>query len=145
MTGKRDGCPRRHAVALVTAALIVSAVLAVIPDAKSEIIRLSCGKTALTIDTAKPSVVLRYTNGFSQAYENSAKTSSYEFLDGTKSSYTSDMSVAVTDQEVRFSDRYQSATGLNVIGNVIDRKTGLWRSDQNGHVATTPCVKSANQ
>jgi hypothetical protein len=125
----------------VTAAITLAVALFTFVGAKAEIIQLTCGKTGLTIDTAAPSVVIHYNNGFSETYKNSTRTSSYQFLDGTENRYTSDVSVTVTEREVVFVNRYQSAAGLNVIRNVINRKTGIWRSDQNGKIADTLCVR----
>jgi hypothetical protein len=49
--------------------------------------------------------------------------------------------VTINDKEIAFSNQYRSDAGLNAIGNAIDRKTGLWRSSQNGRMTETHCVK----
>jgi hypothetical protein len=108
--------------------------------AKADILRLTCGKTKLTIDTVRPSVVMRFSNGFSQTYENVTRNSSYQYLDGTANPYKSRVTVTIDDKDIGFSENYQSAAGVNVIKNILDRKTSILRSDQNGRTTETQCV-----
>jgi hypothetical protein len=124
------------AATLAMAALVLAA-----KPARAEISQMMCGKSGLTIDTAKPSVIVHFANGFSQIYQTGSETSSYQFLDGTKKPFTSQSEVTVTDREIKFSERYQTADGVNTIRNVFDRKTGIWHSDQNGRVSETKCVR----
>ncbi len=133
-----DGFKIRALLAFL--ALIIALCISPAISAKADILRLTCGKTKLTIDTVRPSVVVHFSNGFSQTYENVTRNSSYQYLDGTANPYKSRVTVTIDDKAIGFSENYQSAAGVNVIKNILDRKTSILRSDQNGRTTETQCV-----
>ena len=120
--------------------LWLALLLSVAGSARADIIRLAREGTEVRIDTAAAAVTVRYKNGFSNLYKNGTTTGAHKFMDETESSYTSTQTVEISEGGIRFTERYQTDHGLSVIDNVIDRRTGMWRSDENGNVFDKKCA-----
>ncbi len=120
--------------------LCLAFVLAAAP-ADADVIRLSCEGTTLSVDTAVPSVTLHFKSGFSMQYKNGSERSSYRFVDGSETPYTSDKTVVISEKEIIFSDHYQSGERQTLIKNVVTRATRVWRADQDGKVTEHHCVE----
>ncbi len=123
-----------------TAAVLSLSLLTAAAPAGASTLLLTCGGTRLSIDIGVPVVTVHYPTGFSIQYKNGSETSSYKFTDGSATPYTSTQVVRVSEAEIAFSDRTRTGQSDSVVENVINRKTLVWRADENGKVRDTKCV-----
>ena len=125
----------------VRSTLVAAAALLTATGARADVLRFSCGKTEIAVDTAKPSVTLHFATGFSTTYQNGTETRSYKFSDGSEDTYVSTETVSVDAKAIRFSNHYQKRDSAVAIDNIIDLKTSVWHHQEGSKSGDTPCAR----